>query len=283
MSETPYPAVIVGTDGSTTAARAVRRAAIVATTIGAPLKVASGYERARPEDFGPPSQTAGISEEELWANAYRGALETAENGSATARGVAQGSVEAVAAPGEPAEALLQFAERREGALLVVGNKGMTSSSRFVLGNVPNKISHHAVGDVLIVRTTDETEAAAPTRMLVTTDGSPTAARAVERAVALAGAFQASLTALSVDPDRDRAGEALDAAAKQAEAGGVSCERMWESGDPADAIIEASAGFDLTVVGNKGMTGAGRFVLGSVPNKISHHIDTDLLIVKTDAA
>jgi nucleotide-binding universal stress UspA family protein len=41
----------------------------------------------------------------------------------------------------------------EGAdLIVVGNKGMTGARRFLLGNVPNKVSHHAPCSVLIVRT-----------------------------------------------------------------------------------------------------------------------------------
>jgi nucleotide-binding universal stress UspA family protein len=35
-----------------------------------------------------------------------------------------------------------------------------------------------------------------------------------------------------------------------------------------------------MVGNKGMTGARRFLLGSVPNKISHHAPCDVWIVKT---
>ena len=38
--------------------------------------------------------------------------------------------------------------------------------------------------------------------------------------------------------------------------------------------------DLVVVGNKGMTGARRFLLGSVPNNISHHAPCSVLIVKT---
>jgi len=41
--------------------------------------------------------------------------------------------------------------------------------------------------------------------------------------------------------------------------------------------------DLLVVGNRGMSGARRFVLGSVPNKVSHHCPTNLLIVDTHEA
>lgn len=40
-------------------------------------------------------------------------------------------------------------------------------------------------------------------------------------------------------------------------------------------------YPWVVVGSKGMAGAARFLLGSVPNTVSHHITTDLLIVGTD--
>ena len=38
-------------------------------------------------------------------------------------------------------------------MIVVGNKGMQGSRRFLLGSVPDKVSHHAPCSVLIVRTT----------------------------------------------------------------------------------------------------------------------------------
>ena len=54
------------------------------------------------------------------------------------------------------------------------------------------------------------------------------------------------------------------------------------GDPADAILDVAEeqGSDLIVVGNKGMSGAKRFLLGSVPNKVSHHAPCSVLIVRT---
>jgi nucleotide-binding universal stress UspA family protein len=45
------------------------------------------------------------------------------------------------------------AEERGSDLIVVGNKGMTGAKRFLLGSVPNKVSHHAPCSVLIIRTT----------------------------------------------------------------------------------------------------------------------------------
>ena len=62
-------------------------------------------------------------------------------------------VETFAREGDPADAILDVAEERSADLIVVGNKGMTGAKRFLLGSVPNKVSHHAPCSVLIVRTT----------------------------------------------------------------------------------------------------------------------------------
>ncbi len=55
--------------------------------------------------------------------------------------------------GDPADAILKVAEDVEADLIVVGNKGMTGARRFLLGSVPNKVSHHAPCSVFIARTT----------------------------------------------------------------------------------------------------------------------------------
>jgi len=54
------------------------------------------------------------------------------------------------------------------------------------------------------------------------------------------------------------------------------------GDPADAILNVAEEIkaDLIVVGNKGMTGARRYFLGSVPNKVSHHAPCSVMIIRT---
>ena len=49
--------------------------------------------------------------------------------------------------------LEQSSEERDADLIIVGNKGMTGAKRFLLGSVPNKVSHHAPCSVLIIRTT----------------------------------------------------------------------------------------------------------------------------------
>jgi nucleotide-binding universal stress UspA family protein len=76
--------------------------------------------------------------------------------------------------------------------------------------------------------------------------------------------------------------ALDAAATPAREAGIDVNVYSRQGDPADAILDVAEerGADLIVVGNKGMTGAKRFLLGSVPNKVSHHAPCSVLIIRT---
>jgi nucleotide-binding universal stress UspA family protein len=119
------------------------------------------------------------------------------------------------------------------------------------------------------------------RILVGTDGSATAASAVDRAVEVAAATGAELTILSVG-DGERPRSVVDAEAARHAASGAHIVTRTGSGDPASVLVDVAeqGGYDLLVVGNKGMTGASRFFLGSVPNKVSHHASVALLIVRT---
>lgn len=120
------------------------------------------------------------------------------------------------------------------------------------------------------------------RILVGTDGSKTAARAVDRAVQLAASTGASLTILTAARP-ERGAKVVEAeAARHADAGVTIATRVVDQDAVAALIEEARDGaFDLLVMGNKGMTGVTRFFhLGSVPNKVSHHLPCSLLVVKT---
>jgi nucleotide-binding universal stress UspA family protein len=142
--------ILVGTDGSPTATLAVRRAATLAKLFGAELRVLSAHREASRGGLWagatPPDQT--------WlATASAAAQQVAETAAGVARemGVAEVTPQAVSA--EPADALLDEAEAWKADLIVVGSVGMRTRSRFVLGSVPNKVTHHAPCDVLIVDTT----------------------------------------------------------------------------------------------------------------------------------
>jgi nucleotide-binding universal stress UspA family protein len=145
-----FQRIVVGTDGSDTAAEAVRQATELARLTGAALEIVSAFEpvpqeRLREEASEVPGDVAHAVGPREDVNA------TLENASGPAR---QAGVEVTTHPreGDPADAILDVAEERKADLIVVGNKGMTGAARFLLGSVPNKVSHHAPCGVYIVRT-----------------------------------------------------------------------------------------------------------------------------------
>jgi nucleotide-binding universal stress UspA family protein len=142
-------------------------------------------------------------------------------------------------------------------------------------------------------------------IVVGTDGSETAQLAVKHAGQLAKDHDARLVVVTAYEPQD------DALAKRTE--GVPDDIRWAltdrvqaeekavqgrkiaaelglkgvvaqaiPGSPPDVLLEAAHDFnaDAIVVGSKGLTGAARFVLGSVASSVSHHAVCDVLIVHT---
>jgi nucleotide-binding universal stress UspA family protein len=119
------------------------------------------------------------------------------------------------------------------------------------------------------------------KVLIATDGSVTASHAAGVGFDVAKASGAEVLLLHVGDPKDGK-KVLTQAEKSVGKTKVPVSTMSVSGDPADMICEVAEreGVDLIVVGNKGMTGAKRFLLGSVPNQVSHHSPCNVLIVKT---
>jgi nucleotide-binding universal stress UspA family protein len=89
-----------------------------------------------------------------WALTSRGeAEEQAAHGRTVAREAGAADVVVASDEGPPADVLLAVATDVNADLLVVGNRGMTGATRFLLGSVANTVSHHAPCDVLVVHTT----------------------------------------------------------------------------------------------------------------------------------
>jgi nucleotide-binding universal stress UspA family protein len=142
--------IVVGTDGSQRAERAVQRAGELAAAFGVRVHVVSGYTRGTEElrmttagEFA----TAEIhveDEKRIRAEHYVSRAQAR----LTNLGVAS---EGHVWHGEPADALVKIAEEQAAQMIVVGNRGM-SGARRILGSVPNTVSHHAACDVLIVAT-----------------------------------------------------------------------------------------------------------------------------------
>jgi nucleotide-binding universal stress UspA family protein len=137
----PYSTVVVGTDGSATAEDAVKHAGKLAADHGARLVIVTAYE-AQSDDM-------------KWALTDRSqAEEKAMYGKALATELGATSVTAQAVSGSPSDVLLETATDVGADVIVVGSKGLTGASRFVLGSVASAVSHHAPCDVLIVQTAD---------------------------------------------------------------------------------------------------------------------------------
>jgi nucleotide-binding universal stress UspA family protein len=146
-----FKSIVVGTDGSDTANQAVRQAVDVARALGAKLELVSAYEPVPAQRLSEERRQA--PEDLQWAINPREDVDATLEAAAKIGREAGLEVDVYPRQGDPADAILDIAEEREADLIVVGNKGMTGAKRFLLGSVPNKVSHHAPCSVLIIRTT----------------------------------------------------------------------------------------------------------------------------------
>ncbi len=147
-----FASIVVGTDGSDTAKTAVRYAIDLARELGASLKIVSAYEPVAAQRLR--QEKVEVPEDLQWmVNPHEDVLSMLEEAQQEATNVGVQQVETYARQGDAADAILDVAEEQRSDLIVVGNRGMTGAKRFLLGSVPNKVSHHAPCSVLIVRTT----------------------------------------------------------------------------------------------------------------------------------
>jgi nucleotide-binding universal stress UspA family protein len=142
-----FTSIVVGTDGSETANIALARAIELAGLTGARLHVVSAYEPA-------PARVGGnqpIAEAADWSVGSDFKVDAVLQ---KAREEARGrdlEIEVHAPKGDAADSLIAAAREHDADLIVLGSRGMRGARR-VLGSVPNKVSHHARCDVLIVQT-----------------------------------------------------------------------------------------------------------------------------------
>ncbi len=137
-----YKKIVVGTDGSDTAGEAVRQAVDLAKSLGATLHLVTGGE----PKFDDPLPVGDTSAQETAAQKIvREAAEKISDAGVT--------IETHAKVGDGASAITDLADEVGADLIVVGNRGVSSPKRFLLGSVPTKVAHYAPCSVLIVRTT----------------------------------------------------------------------------------------------------------------------------------
>ncbi|WP_225336585.1 universal stress protein [Halomicrobium urmianum] len=281
--------VLVPTDGSDCADRAVGYAEDIASRYGATVHVLSVAD-SRILQHGPHSDQVRAECAEI-TDAVRADI------------TADVPVQDVVRTDIPHEAILSYADDEGIDLIVMGTHGRTGVQRYLLGSVTEKVVRLSDVPVLTVRSTDSDDVSYPySDVLVPTDGSDGAAAAIDPAVDVAGAYDARLHALSVvdtepvgfevqtDPPyhtpEERADTAVEAVAESAEAADLrSVETAVVYGVPYREIQSyvRENDVDLVVMGTRGRTGVERYLLGSVAEKTVRTSDVPVMTIRAGDA
>lgn len=143
-----FERIVVGTDGSPTAEKAVTRAIELAAATGDVLHIVTAY---RPVSIGKlESERASLPDEFRWALSADGDAQSLLHAARTKAAQAGVEVETHALQGDPASSIIAKAEEIDAHLIVVGSKGI---ERRIRGSVPNSVTQDATCDVLVVHTT----------------------------------------------------------------------------------------------------------------------------------
>jgi nucleotide-binding universal stress UspA family protein len=213
--------------------------------------------------------------------------------------------------GTPASEIVKSIERYHIDLAVLGTRGLSGLTRFLLGSVSEQALLHAPCSVMVVRGRGQSggsRRSGPLRILLAVDASPDAAAAerllgelgmpksakvtllhvVEKAdhvtSRLFASGRADLAQLANDvlqARKEAAQRLLDQVQKRLRSTGFSADAVLAEGHPAPQIIRAAQQrrVDLVVLGSRGMTGVKRFLVGSVSRKVARHAPCSVLVVR----
>jgi nucleotide-binding universal stress UspA family protein len=146
-----FGSIVVGTDGSDTANEAVRQSIELAKRLESSVSLVCAYEPVPSQRLR--HEATEVPRDLQWTINPREDVDAMLKKAASKVEAAGVTTQVFAREGDPADAILDVAEETGAGLIVVGNKGMTGAKRFLLGSVPNKVSHHAPCSVMIIRTT----------------------------------------------------------------------------------------------------------------------------------
>ena len=251
-----YKRILFGTDGTARAAASSRVATELAKAGKAELIVAYVWER--PEGAQQVLDGAVAAAQESGVKKVKGELHGGRS---------------------PADVLVDLAEERDVGLVVVsGGRSATE-----IGPTADRLSHRAPRDLLIAMDVERGDGEhLYRRILIATDGSATADRAARKGFDLAASVGASATLVFVG--HPATGKLVTDDTVAVFGAEVDCDVVLRQGDPADEILAVAREVraDLIVIGNKGMTGAKRFFLNPVPEKVVDMSDRDVLVARTIA-
>jgi nucleotide-binding universal stress UspA family protein len=209
--------------------------------------------------------------------------------------------------GSPAEVIVNAAEAQPATLVAMSTHGRSGVTRWVLGSVTDKVLHATTNPLLIIRPQEGTVVVRePTveNIIAPLDGSAIAEQALPHVIALAKALGAKVTLVRVvpttayymgmmdypstvyqellDAEEETAGKYLGevAARLRGEGVAVAAEKLGR-GDPAGAVLDLAGGTSnpLVAMTTHGRSGVGRFVLGSVADRVVRHAGTPVLVIR----
>jgi nucleotide-binding universal stress UspA family protein len=294
-----FSKIVLATDGSAPAERAFSVALQLAKACGAALEILTVVPSYPEYAFGsvagaPPA----IPDEE--AKRYLREVAARLKERAEAEGVARVTIDVL--EGHPGTLILSESKVRRPDLVVLGARGVSTSHRILLGSVSNAVALGATFPVLVVRggapATGRTVGGAFDRVIVATDGSPSARRALDLAIEVCRSLGAPLRIVTVVPvpsalgaagARKAESTALSAAGALVEgASRVASERGVTDvasevlrGPPADSILDylGDSSTHLIAVGSRGRTRTQRLLLGSVSTALLHHAPASVLLAR----
>jgi nucleotide-binding universal stress UspA family protein len=210
----------------------------------------------------------------------------------------------------PTEAILRHAAADRSTLIAMATHGLSGIHGWVMGSVAYKVVHATRNPVLLIRPTEEGDPGIAVKLgtvLVPLDGSGLADRILPHVIALCQKLKLEATlirAYTLPPDTYMVGDGLymDALARQRaafkqeiddyltgkveelRAGGLSrLSPIATHGDPAEQIIDFARNTQnsLIAMSTHGRSGVGRWLMGSVAEKIVHHSRNPVLLIRPE--
>lgn len=295
-----YKRILVPLDGSRFSERVLPYARFFATALKAPVCLLYVVE---PEALMPVASGGGRYDDLLTAETQYGAnyLKNIATSFSEVPDV-DGRVEV----GKPAEVIADRAAADAETLIAMATHGRSGINRWLLGSVAGKVLHATSNPLLLVRTAEVPEngdAVVLRKVIVPLDGSKVAETILPHAVEFSEKMNLEIVLLRIyvspKPDhirqyqhtldrlweqmRNEAQKYLEETARQLSGNGVrNVSTVMLEGDIAEEkILDVARNTpqSLIAICTHGRTGVGRWVLGSIADRVVHHSERPVLVIR----
>jgi nucleotide-binding universal stress UspA family protein len=189
--------------------------------------------------------------------------------------------------GRPAHLIVDEAEKNPGALIAMSTHGSSGVSRWLLGSITNKVLHATNAPLLVVRASEEDNAASPselTSIIVPLDGSTLAEESLSHGTDLARKMNLKVILVRVESDGEEVSDNYlhEIQDRLSDEGVASVEKRVLHGHPAVNIVDLAhdTAKSLVTMTTHGRSGIGRWVLGSVTDRVVRHSGDPVLVIRS---